>query len=197
LAALEGHPLQPIVVLALSTGARRAEMLALPWGNVDLVGATMRIERSLEQTRAGVKFKAPKTKNGRRTVALPAIAVEALQAHRRPRLELRLALGQGKPDANTLVFSTVDGDATPPNNLSRDWRRFVKARKLPDVSFHGLRHSHASALIASGIDQLTVARRLGHGSPVVTLRIYSHLFEKTDTLAASAIEAALRTGKEQ
>src|SRR5262249_16844015 len=79
LAALEGHPLQPIVVLALSTGARRAEMLALPWGNVDLVGATMRIERSLEQTRAGVKFKAPKTKNGRRTVALPAIAVEALQ----------------------------------------------------------------------------------------------------------------------
>jgi integrase len=48
-----------------------------------------------------------------------------------------------------LVFSTIDGDPIPSNNLSRDWRRFVKARKLPEISFHGLRHSHVSALIAS------------------------------------------------
>jgi hypothetical protein len=62
---------------------------------------------------------------------------------------------------------------------------------------YALRHSHASALIASGIDPLTVSRRIGHGSPVVTLRTYSHLFERTDEVAANAIEAALRTGKER
>ena len=56
-----------------------------------------------------------------------------------------------------------------------------------------LRHSHASALIASGLDVLTVSRRLGHGSPVVTLNTYAHLFAKTDEKAADAIEAALRT----
>jgi integrase len=55
-----------------------------------------------------------------------------------------------------------------PDNLSRDWRRAVKALKLPDVIFHALRHSHASALIASGLDVLTVSRRLGHGNPTVT-----------------------------
>lgn len=84
-----------------------------------------------------------------------------------------------------------------PDNLSRDWRRAVKALKLPDVMFHALRHSHASALIASGLDVLTVSRRLGHGNPTVTLTTYAHLFEKTDAAAAKAIEAALRTTTER
>jgi integrase len=191
LAALEGHWLEPIAVLALSSGARRGEILALTWGNVDLAGATMRIERSLEQTRAGLHFKRPKTRSGVRRLALPPIAVDALQAHRRRQLEIRIALGQGKPDADTLVFSTIEGDPLPPNNLSRDWRRFVKARKLPTISFHGLRHSHVSALIASGLDPLTVARRVGHSNAVVTMKTYAHMFEQTDTIAAKAIEAAL------
>jgi integrase len=197
LAALKGHWLQPIAVLALSSGARRGELLALRWTDIDLDTATARIERSLEQTKAGLRFKSPKTKHGRRVIALPPVAVEALPAHRRRQLELRMALGQGKPEPDALVFGTVEGDPIPPNNLSRDWARFVKARKLPAVSFHGLRHSHASALIATGIDALTVSRRIGHASPVVTLKVYSHLFKETDRTAASAIEAALRTGDER
>jgi integrase len=191
LAALEGHPLQPIAVLALSMGARRGEILALRWCDVELGAGTMRIERSLEQTRAGLKFKRPKSQHGRRVVALPPIAVEALQAHRRHQLELRLALGQGKPDADSRV-QHHRGRSHPPNNLSRDWRRFVKARKLPAVSFHGLRHSHASALIASGIDPLTVSRRIGHANVSTTLNIYSHEFADTDAAAAKAIDAALK-----
>ena len=143
LAALDGHPLHPIAVLALATGARRGEILALRWSDVDLVAGAAHIRRSLEQTRAGLKFKLPKTRHGRRVVAMPLTAVEALQAHRRRQLELRLALGQGKPDGDTLVFSTLEGEPMPPNNLSRDCRQFVKARKLPAVSFHALRHSHA------------------------------------------------------
>jgi integrase len=192
IAALEGHSLQPIAVLALSTGARRGELLALRWGDVDLDRGTVRVERSLEQTRAGLKFKPPKTKHGRRIIALPPIAVGGLQAHRRRQLELRLALGQGKPDADTLVFSTVSSEPIPPNNLSRDWRRFVLARKLPAVSFHALRHAHASALIASGIDPLTVSRRIGHANVSTTLNIYSHEFAETDAAAAKAIDAALK-----
>jgi integrase len=195
--ALNGHTLEPIAVLALGTGARRGEMLALSWANVDLDAGTIKIERSLEQTRAGLRFKAPKTRNGRRVVSLPPIAVDALRALRRRRLELRMALGQGKPEPNALVFSAFDDSPIPPNDLSRDWRRFVLARKLPRISFHGLRHSHVSALIAGGVDVLTVSRRIGHASPVVTMKVYAHLFSETDKSAAKAIEAALRTGKER
>ena len=97
----------------------------------------------------------------------------------------------GKPDADTLVFSTVEGNPVPPNNLSRDWARFMRFKKLPPVSFHGLRHSHVSALIAKGVDVLTVSRRIGHASPVVTLRVYAHMFEQTDSAAADAIESVL------
>jgi integrase len=108
-----------------------------------------------------------------------------------------MVLGQGRPEPDTLMFCTHAGDPIPPNNLSRDWARFVKERKLPAISFHGLRHSHVSALIAGGVDVLTLSRRIGHASPVVTMKVYAHLFSETDKTAAKAIEAALRTGKER
>ena len=197
LAKLEGHALHPIATLALATGMRRGELLALRWGDVDLGGATIRIERALEETGAGFRFKTPKTKYGQRTVSIPKSGVEVLRAHRLKQLELRVALGQGKQELDALVFSTFQGAPLSPDNLSRDWRRAAIALDLPKVKFHALRHSHASALIASGLDVLTVSRRLGHGSPVITLSTYAHLFGKTDEKAADAIEAALRTTREQ
>jgi integrase len=142
LAALKGYKLEAVAVLALSTGARRGEILALRWGDVDLTAGTVRIARSLEQTVAdGLKFKQPKTARGVRTISLPAVAVETLQAHRKGQLEQRMMLGQGKPTADTLVFSTIDGGPISPNGLSRDWGDFVRAQGLPLVTFHGLRHS--------------------------------------------------------
>ena len=146
----------------------------------------------MEQTKAGLTFKPPKTKAGARVISLPPIAVGALTAHRRRQLEFRLALGRGKLDDDALVFTTIDDGPVPPNNLSRDWWRFVQTRNLPRGGFHALRHSHASALIASGIDVLTVSRRIGHANATTTLRIYAHAFKKTDTEASDAIEAALR-----
>ena len=83
LAKLEGHDLLPIAALALASGMRRGEPLALRWGDIDLAGAALRIERSLEQTKAGLRFKSPKTRNGRRSISLPASAVDALREHRR------------------------------------------------------------------------------------------------------------------
>ena len=197
LGKLEGHALYPIVALAVATGMRRGELLALRWQDVDLVAATVRVERALEETGAGLRFKAPKSRHGRRTISLPSSAISTLRAHRLKQLELRVVLGKGKLEPEALIFSNIDGLPLSPDNLSRDWRRAVAARDLPKVKFHGLRHTHASVLIASGLDVLTVSRRLGHGSPVVTLNTYAHLFAKTDEKAADAIEAALRTRAEQ
>ncbi|HUK06223.1 MAG TPA: site-specific integrase, partial [Stellaceae bacterium] len=147
--------------------------------------------RSIEETAAGLRIKPPKTASGRRTVSLPASAVEALREHRRVQLEVRMALGLGKASKDALIFSTLEGEPLSPDNLSRDWRRAVRSLGLPLVNFHALRHSHASALIAAGLDVVAVSKRLGHRSPTVTLGIYSHLFHDKDDAAASAIERAM------
>jgi integrase len=175
LATLADHWLYPIASLALATGIRRGELCGLAWGALDLDGATVRVERSLEETAAGLRFKSPKTRAGRRTISLPASAVETLRAHRRAQMEHRLAVGLGRLGDDDLVFARADASPHPPDNLSRDWRRTVLSLKLPHVSFHALRHSHVSALIAAGLDVVTISRRLGHANPAVTLGLCPRL----------------------
>jgi integrase len=75
-------------------------------------------------------------------------------------------------------------------------RSACKSLKLPMVSFHALRHTHASALIAAGLDVVAIARRLGHRSPNVTLKVYGHLFKPDDGAASRAMEELLRTSSE-
>jgi integrase len=194
---LAGHPLYEIVVLDLAAGLRRGELLALRLSDIDLDRGTVRIERSLEETRKGLRFKPPKTVHGRRTVSLPPNAVGVLREYRRHLLEQRLALGLGRPDGNTLLFGELDDSPRRPDQLSWLWRSACKSLKLPRVSFHALRHTHASALIAAGLDVVVISRRLGHASPHVTLGVYGHLFKRDDRAAADAIEAAMtRTARE-
>ena len=119
-------------------------------------------------------------------------AIGVLREHRRKLLEVRLALGLGKPDDDTLLFSRADGSPMRPTQLSKQWRAACKSLDLPRVSFHALRHTHASALIASGLDVLAISRRLGHATPAVTLNVYGHLFKKDDSAAARAIDAVMR-----
>ncbi len=191
---LTGHALYPLAALALGSGARRGELCGLRWGDVDLLsnsGAMIRIERSIEETKAGLRVKPPKTKHGRRSITIPVVAVEALRALRVKHLERRLALGLGKMDAGDLVFAKVPGEIPSPDNLSRDWRRVIKGLKLPQISLHGLRHTHASMLISSGIDVLSVSRRLGHGSPAFTLSTYAQFFQDRGDAAAKAIDTFL------
>jgi integrase len=194
LSKLEGHALHPIAALALGAGMRRGEICALAWGAVDLDAAVLRVERSLEETKAGLRFKAPKTRRGHRLLSLPPNVVEIMRAHQRRQAEQRLVLGLGRAGPDDLVFARPDSSPLSPDNLSRDWRRTARARGLPLVMFHALRHSSASALIAAGLDIGAVSRRLGHANPATTLRIYTHKFGASDKDAAAAIERAMKGG---
>jgi integrase len=107
-----------------------------------------------------------------------------------------MALGLGKPEADTLLFGEVDGSPRRPDQLSWLWRSACKSLKLPTVSFHALRHTHASALIAAGPHVVLISRRLSHGSHHVTLGVYGHLFKRDDSAAAAANKAAMRTRSE-
>ncbi len=114
-----------------------------------------------------------------------------LYRHRKEQLEIRMALGIGKPDADALVFCNHDGTPISPNSLSVTWGATIKQAGLPDVTFHALRHTHASALIAGKLDVVKISRRLGHSSPVITLSTYAHMFDNEDDGAAAAIEKVL------
>jgi len=187
---LRDSSLYPIAALGLSTGMRRGELLALRWKDVDLDASRLRVEHALEQTKGGLRFKEPKTKHGRRSISLPASIVTELRAHRRRQAEQRMALGLGKDPADALVFRHFDGSPLLPHSITTLWRRTAADLALPGVTLHAWRHTHASQLIASGMDVLTISRRLGHGSASITLNVYGHLFHASDDRAAAVFESA-------
>jgi len=187
--ALLGRPLYPVAVIGLATGMRRGEIAALRWRDVD--GGKIRVERSLEQTNAGLTFKAPKTEAGRRTISIPPSVANELKKHWRRQQEQRLALGLGKAGPEDLVFARADGIHWPPDSLTTAWQKTIAALKLPKVTLHALRHTHVSQLIASGLDVVTVSRRIGHSNPTVTLTVYAHMFGNTGEGAAAVVETAL------
>jgi integrase len=189
--ALRGGPLHIIAILGLATGMRRGEIVALRWGDVDLDAGKIRVERSLEQTNAGLALKAPKTKAGRRAISIPASVTAELRRHWREQQEMRLQLGLGRADDEDLTFPKLDGSAWPPDSLTSEWARAIRILKLPKVTLHALRHTHVSQLIAAGLDAVSVSRRIGHSNPTVTLGVYAHLFGNTDEKAAAVVEAAL------
>jgi integrase len=188
---LRGRSLYMVALLGLTTGMRRGELLALRWSDVDLDGGKLRVEQSLEQTKlGGLRFKAPKTKHGRRTIGLPASVVTELRAHWKRQQEQRLRLGVGKTPKDGLALPSWDGSPRSPNSTTKEWSRALAELRLPKVSLHALRHTHASQLIASGMDVLTISRRLGHSSPTITLGVYGHLFNNSDDRAVQVMEAA-------
>ncbi len=187
---LHGRSLYMIALAGLGTGMRRGEMLALRRQDVDLVAGTVRIERSLEHTRAGgLRFKSPKTKRGRRTISIAPSLVTEMRAHFKAQQERWLALGRGKVSDDTLVFATWQGEPRTPNALSKDWSETMDALGL-SVTLHGLRHTHASQLIAGGMDVVALSARLGHASPAITLAVYGHHYKVRDDRAVEIMEAA-------
>jgi integrase len=146
-------PLRTIAATLLGTGMRRGELCALAWDDVDLDAAMVTIDKSVEETKAGLRIKATKTRHGKRRISLPPSTVEELRAYRRRELEQRLALGLGRLMPADLVFHRA-GALLSPDGLSRDWPRAVVAYGLPQVRLHALRHTHASILIDGGLDIL-------------------------------------------
>src|SRR5262249_30796125 len=155
----------------------------------DLDAKVIRVREALEETKAhGIRFKKAKTKSGLRDVAIPDIVVDALRDHRRQQLEQRLALGVGgKIPDDALVFpGTLEGAPLSPRNFSKRWEDVAERIGIGRVTFHALRHTHASQLIDAGIDVVKISKRLGNASPNITLQVYAHLFQRREDQAASA-----------
>jgi len=171
--------LQMLATVSLFTGMRLGEVLALRWSRVDLDKKIIQVREALEETKKhGIRFKVPKSKAGRRDITLPDILADALRDHRKARLELRIKLGLGKLPEDALLFADIKDAPLSPIACSKTWGNFAADIGMLEVTFHALRHTHASQLIDQGVDIVTISKRLGHAKPDITLRIYAHLFRK-------------------
>jgi len=178
------------IVLALATGLRRGELLALRWQDIDLATGVVQVVRSLEQTNDGLRFKAPKTKRGRRPVVLPASIIDVLRDHKTKQATERLALGLGKAE---LVFTRIDGQPISPDTFTSWVARVAKRAGASHIMpVHGLRHTHITNLLRANVHPKVASERAGHSSVGFTLDRYSHVIPSLQEDAAQRIDAALR-----
>jgi len=176
------------MLLAGMLGLRRGEIAALRWRHVDLERAQISIVESFEQTRLGVRLKAPKSGRGRK-VALPTRVVAELRAWRTKQAQELLRLGIRLTD-DCFICAGEDGQPIQPQSLTHAWHRFLARANLPRLRFHDLRHSHATHMLASGVHPKIASERLGHATVGLTLDTYSHVIPGMQEDAVARIDAA-------
>jgi len=177
--------------VAAATGARRGEVLALRWS--DIHGGDVVITRSLTQTKGGLEFKVPKTEDSVRPVSLPTSTLAALDQHRQKQATIRVQFGPDYRADLDLIFANPNGTPLKPNSISSTVSLlFRKLQQPKGASLHSLRHTHASLLLADGVDLATVSERLGHSSVRVTADVYSHAIRGRDQDAARRWDNLMR-----
>lgn len=192
LAAARGDRFEALYVLAVTTGLRQGELLALRWDDVDLEGGTLRVRRTLTRVKGSYSLGDPKTAKSRRSVRLTETAVEALRAHLARQLEEIDRMGAFYQDSG-LVIATEKGTIVNPTNLRRrSFAPLLERAKLPGMRFHDLRHTCATLLLTKNVNPKVVSEMLGHASISITLDTYSHVLPNMQDSAARALEEALR-----
>jgi integrase len=180
--------------LGVYSGARPGELLGLPWADVDLERATFTVRRTLVRVRGTVpQFGEPKSDTSRRTIALPAVAVAALRAHKARQAEERLVAVEWAD--YDLVFCSHVGTPLLWRNVIRDFKKALERAGLPDrVRFHDLRHAHATLMLRAGVPLKVASGRLGHSSIGITADLYQHIAPDMDADATERAAAALLAG---
>lgn len=200
LTVAQKHPLGALFSVALACGLRLGEATGLRWDDVDLTTGEVQIRQQLQRVGKRLVLQALKTEKSRRTLALPAVCLDALKAHRTRQRERRLKAGAQWTETG-LVFTSFRrrrgatlGGGLHPRNVLRTLYLLLEKASLPRVRFHDLRHSAASLLIAEGVELVEVSQLLGHSELRVTADLYSHLQKQTAAKAARHMDSVLSVG---
>ena len=197
ISALDEEPIlyRTVVLLAINTGLRRAEICGLTWSDLDLEHATLTVrQNTVYIPKQGVVDNTPKTKVSARTIKMPRNCVPMLREYRAWQAVQRLKVGDLWKEQGR-VFTRWDGDPIHPDTLTGWFSDFIKRHDLPKITFHGLRHTNATLLIAAGTNLRTVASRLGHSQTSTTANIYAHAIQSADAAAADELDDLLSPRK--
>lgn len=183
------------VLLAVTTGMRRSELLALKWNNVDLDKGLIFVENQIRFTSKDTFELLPcKTHNSERTIFMLPYTIPLLKEHKKNQLEKKIAFGDNYNDFN-FICTKDTGYPYNPKYISTKFYDLIRRRNnkynIPIIRFHDLRHTHATLLIEQGINPKIVAERLGHKSIRTTLDIYSHALPSMQQEAAEKLNNVL------
>lgn len=187
-----GEPVAAALVrIMLASGARKSELLALVWGDIDLDRGTLRVHRAVEEAGGHFGIKpCPKNASSRRTVALPTDCVARLKVHRSWVRERQLESGRSW-NAEDWVFPDFRGALWRPSRATAIVSAVARANGL-QTGLHCIRHAHAVLLLEQQVPIKVVADRLGHADPAMTLRVYQHVTEQASQLAVAALDRTLK-----
>lgn len=184
--------------LAIFSGLRKGELLALKWSDIDFDNNLLHVTKSVSVVNGEPICKAPKTKNSIRSVAIPSFVTTRLKALKISQTRFRLSVGdfwKGEDWVFTQENGKMMNYSTPYQAMQDIISRYnvdkPEDKQLPHIPFHGLRHTSATLLIASKQDVRTVSSRLGHAQASTTMNIYAHALKETDRKAANALEEIL------
>src|SRR6266700_4981730 len=186
------HRLEALLTLALTTGMRKGEILALRWQDIDLQKGDLQIRRTVNYRGRGRFIEGdPKTEKSKRKIVLPQFVVETFKRHRMTQLEMRLQAGAAWVD-NDLVFSNKRGGFIVPMTLSNHFFQLLEEAGLPHIRFHDLRHSAATLLLSLGVPAKVVQEILGHSNFGTTMNNYSHVLPSMQQEAMDKMDSFFR-----
>jgi integrase len=191
LAAAQGDRLEALYVVAVTTGMRQGELLALRWSDVDLGVRTVRVRATLMETKSGFEFAEPKSARSRRQISLTLTASAARRRHRAGQLKQRMRLGPSWTDHDLVFASEVGGPLDGSNILRRSFHPLLRRAGLPRVRFHDLRHSAATLMLSRGVPLKIVSEILGHSQISITADTYMHVTPGMQREATAALDAVL------
>ena len=190
LEAVRGDRLEALYTVALSIGLRQGEVLGLRWQDVDLDRATLSVRFALQRIAGQLQLVEPKTRQSRRTLALPERVVTSLRQHRARQLREKLWAASRWRESG-LVFTSSIGTPLDGTNVTHHLQDLLEAAGLPRMRFHDLRHACASLLIAQGVHPRVVMETLGHSQIGLTMNLYAHVLPALQREAAGQMEAIL------
>jgi integrase len=188
LGAAEKSRLYEVILIAVTTGMRRGEILGLRWADVDFDRSRITVSSALQLDGSLAE---PKTPRSRRDVGMPTTLRDVLRTHKARQNEDKLALGAGYVDQG-LVFANESGGSWKADGISTLYRGIVKRAGLGTLRFHDLRHTAASLMLQEGLPITTVAAILGHANTSTTLSVYGHAIKGSEQGAAVLMEGILQ-----